>query len=335
MKLDITNKKTFILIGSFLVVIVVLASLALLQLQPQQQDTENPTIVKVGYLPVLNSLPLFVAVEQGMFEKEGMKVELFRFESPPQIIDALITGRIDAAAPSAASGIITLSDIKNPDSIKVFAFSCSTKDALSDELLVSKNSHINSINDLKGKKLGIIPGIQFMTVAKKILIKNGLQPSDVTLVEIPVPNQLAALQAGGVDALLTLEPTSTIGEQKNISKVLVANPMVKYVSDPWCGGAGAISTSFLKSKPNEARAFVKIIHEAVDETETNADSREYLVKYLSLPETIAQKVPFPDWVGKNYLDPKIAESYQEFADVFFELNVTQSKPDVSGLFLQQ
>ncbi len=334
--MDGLNGKNLLLVAGVLVLALFALSLFL---QPNQQSNEASTetlfTVKVGYLPVLNSLPLFVAADSGMFESEGMNVELVRFEAPPQIIDALIAGRIDAAAPSAATGIIALSEVKKPGAMKIFAFSCSTKGALSDELLVAKNSTISTIADLKGKKLGIIPGIQFITIAKKILMENGMQPSDVTLVEIPVPNQLAALQSGGVDAILTLEPTATIGGQKGISRVLVANPIVRYVAEPWCGGAGVISTRFLESKPTEARAFARIIDSAIEKTKSDpAGSRSSLARNLNLPEDVAQKVPFPEWVGTNYRDSGITAAYQKFVDVFFELNVTQSRVDVGRLLLE-
>lgn len=336
MKLDGLDGKNLLLLAGVLVLALFALSLFL---QPKQQSNEASTetlfTVKVGYLPILNSLPLFVAVDQGLFAKRGIDVELVRFEAPPQMNDALIAGRIDAS-PSAATGIVALSDIKKPGAIKIFSFACSTKDALSDELLVARNSTISSISGLKGHKLGILPGIQFITIAKKILIENGLQPSDVALVEIPVPNQLAALQSGGVDALLTLEPTATIGEQKGVSRVLVANPMVKYVAEPWCSGAGVVSATFLESNPIEARAFVGAIYEAIGMTGTDpAGSRSSLVKYLNLPEAVAQKVPFVDWVGTGYRDPAITAAYQKFADVFFELNVTQSRIDVSVLLLEE
>jgi NitT/TauT family transport system substrate-binding protein len=48
--------------------------------------------VKIGYLPLTISLPTFVAVEKGLFEQEGVKVELVPFESGTMIMDALMTG---------------------------------------------------------------------------------------------------------------------------------------------------------------------------------------------------------------------------------------------------
>ena len=54
--------------------------------------------IHVAYLPVTQSLPLFVAIENGMFEREGLNVEAVRIESPNQIIDALLAGQAEAGA---------------------------------------------------------------------------------------------------------------------------------------------------------------------------------------------------------------------------------------------
>jgi len=272
-------------------------------------------------------------VEEGMFEKEGLKVELERIESPNQIIDALVTGKVDAGAPSVAAGITAIVDLKNPNSLKVYSLSCGTLDNLNDELLVSKDSNITSISDLRGKRLGHIPGVQFQTVAKKILIANGVQPSEVTLMELPMSSQLPTLSSGGVDAVLTIEPTGTVGSKSNVSRILVANPMVRYIADPWCGGAGVVSGKFLKSRPKEAEAFVRVMRRAIIETENNPSSRAYLVKYLSMPESVARETPLPLMVSTQNIEPRITQAYQAFADVFYELNVTEARPDVTRLLL--
>ncbi len=321
------NNKTLLLLA-----VLAVAAIAIVAFLAFQQPAEKP-VIKAAYLPAVQSLPLFTAIEEGMFEKEGLQVEVERIESPNQIIDALVVGKVDAGAPSVAAGITAIVETKNPGALKIYSFTCGTLDNLNDELLVAKDSNIASIADLKGKKIGHIPGVQFRTMTKKILLENDVQPSDVTLVELPIPNQLPTLAAGGVDAVLTLEPTGTIGVKQGISRMLVANPMVRFVADPWCGGAGVVSGKFLKEHPEEARVFVKVMREAIEETKKNPATRQYLVKYLNLPESVAQEVPFPVFVSTKNLDPTIIQAYQQFADVFFELKTIDKKPDVRPLLM--
>lgn len=60
--------------------------------------------IKIGYLPLVMSLPTFVAAERGFFKEEGLKVEPVPFQSGTAIIDALVAGRIQADCGSAISG---------------------------------------------------------------------------------------------------------------------------------------------------------------------------------------------------------------------------------------
>jgi len=316
------------------VAIVVLVVLAIAAMSVFGQHKEEKPLIHVAYLPAAQSLPLFVAVEQGMFAKEGLNVVVDRIESPNQIIDALVAGTEDAGAPSVASGIIAIVDAKNPDTLRIYSLTCGTEGILNDELLIAKDSNIISISDLKGKKLAHIPGVQFQVMAKKILAMNGVNPNDVTLVELAIPNQLTSLASGAVDAVLTLEPTATLGEFKGVSKLLVANPMVKYVADPWCGGAGVISTSFMKSYPIEAKAFIKVMSEAIKQTDTNSATREYLVSYLKLPSEVAKATPTPVMVLSSDANSTIINAYQKFVDVFVDYNVIKSAPDVSTILIR-
>mgnify|MGYP001569511660 CR=1 FL=1 len=199
MKFEISRPIIFIVSVLGLLAIAFIAN-AFMQKGPA---AANATI-RAAYLPVTQSLPLFIAIENGMFENEGLNVEAVRIESPNQIIDALLAGQVEASAPSTASGITAIADLKKPGFLKIYAFNCGTPEILNDELLAAKNSGIQSIKDLEGKRLGIIPGIQFSTVAKKILMENSVDPSTVALIELPVPNQLPALSSGSVYAVLTL-----------------------------------------------------------------------------------------------------------------------------------
>lgn len=323
------NKKKMVFIAAALAVMLVLA---VFFLQNTAKTEDNP--IKAAYLPATQSLPLFVAIENKMFEKEGLKVELVRLESPNQIIDSLIAGAVDAGAPSVASGITAIANLKKPNSIKIYALTCGTLQHLNDELLVSRNSSISSIKELDGKKLGIIPGIQFSTVAKKILKENGVEPSRVALIELPIPNQLAALESNSVDAVLTLEPTGTLGEKKGISRILVSSPMVKFVADPWCGGTGVVSAKFLNENPEKASAFIKVMRQAIVETQNNPQNRQYLVKYLDLPEAVAKEAPLPLTVSTENLEPEIEKAYQKFVDVFFEFGVITEKPNVADFLIK-
>ena len=290
--------------------------------------------VKISYLPVVQSLLLYNAVENHYFEDANLDVEIVRFDDPGQIVNSLIAGSTDVAA-NTGTGIVGIAETKDSGNIKIFGFACGDLQHLNDELLTRKDdSSIKTIAYLKGKSLGIIPGIQFKTVAKHILAQNGLEAEkDITIVELAVPLQLQALASGQVDALLTLEPVGTIGNAKGISQVFVANPMVKYIADPWCGAAFSISTKFLKEHPAEAKKVISILERSVDEINANPQNfKKFFSKYMGMDDKIAEKVPLPVFVTHKDFSGHV-EAAQKFLDIFYEYGATDKRPNAETIIL--
>lgn len=115
-------------------------------------------VVKVGYLPLVMSLPTFVAQEKGFFAQEGLKVKLIPFQSGTLIIDALVTGRIDANCGSAVTGH-WFAEQNVPGRFKIFLIYGSK--GLRDNtfvVVVRKDSPMKDLQDLEGRRVGTFPG---------------------------------------------------------------------------------------------------------------------------------------------------------------------------------
>jgi len=120
----------------------------------------------------------------------------------------------------------------------------------------------------------------------------------------------------------------------NLSRILVSDPMSKYVSDPWCGGAGVISAKFIQENPEDAEKFVNVMLMAINKTYEDKDSRQYLIKYLGMSGELVDLVPLPPiMTSSQNLDASIEQGYQKFIDVFYEFNVTTHLVDVRDMFL--
>jgi len=322
-----------VLISSIICVLAIVALGAFFIAGAGSQPAESERIT-VAYLPVAHSLPLFVALEEGMFEDAGLDVEVLRIESPTDIINGLVSGQIDAGPPSLAAGITAVIESKNPGALKVYAFTCEGADKKVTEILVRKDSNLSSIAELNGKKLGHIPGIQWQTITKKTLLVNGVDPKNVTLVEVPFSAQIQSLASGSVDAVFTLEPTGTFGEQAGQTKVLEWAFAEKNISDPFCAGVGDVSAKFLKEKPEAAAKFIEVMKKAMKASSESPEKRQYLVKYLQLPQGIAESMDLPDFIDSSTASTESIAAYQKFADVFYELKVIEKKVDVKNLLVK-
>lgn len=165
--------------------------------------------VRVGYLPIAADLPLFVASEQGYFKKRGLDVDLIRFESSPLMGTAFVNNDVDAVA-SIATTVALSTESRDPGRFRIFMVDANTPESPLSGMLTMPGTGVKTIEDLRGKKVGIFPGSNAALVFGLVFKKHGLDPTkDLTLIELPAGSQLQALSGGQVDALCTWEPITT------------------------------------------------------------------------------------------------------------------------------
>ncbi len=244
--------------------------------------------IRMVWLPVTQALPFFVALEEGLFEKRGLSVEQTKMQNPTQIIDALVSGRADVGPGGSATAIAAIAEAQFQGAFKVFGLQGGRVEQgfLNDSLIVKAGSPIKGFNDLSGKKLAILPGAQWRTLAKLILKKHSIVPDkEVQLVEVALPLHSQAVIAGTVDAALTVEPAASLAEATGEVVRVVANPAARFVVDPFFGGASLITTTFLSKRPEDARSLIAAMDEATDLVTNGFDRYKHLFKkYLGLPE---------------------------------------------------
>lgn len=316
--------------------IAIIMGLVACATSPAGKATTEVTTVRIGHLPAAQGLPLYVAVEKGYFEQEGIKVEVIKFDSPNLLLQALASGQIDFGAPSTAAGITSIVESQRPGELKIFALagsSTTSNGTINEALLVGKNSSMRTIANLKGKRIGILPSIQWRTIAEHILAQHNLSAGkDVILVELSSGLQAQALASGQVDALLAIEPVPTVVEERGIGRELVRAPVEQYLADPFYGGAGVLRSSFAKEHPQTTEKVLRVFARSIDEI--NADpqaAKAYLPKYTAIDPQLVNDTPdvlfkmYPDFTAKD------TEALQQFFDIFPEYNVTSRRVNATQL----
>ncbi len=141
-----------------------------------------------------------IAIQKGWFKEAGVDVEFVWMEYGPSM-EAFQAGKVDAvtvtngdqlvmgAAGKASKGIV-LTDYSNGN-----------------DMIVGKPG-INSIKDLKGKKIGLELGLVEHLLLLKALEANGMKESDVTIVSVPTNDTPQTLASGQVDAIAAWYPVS-------------------------------------------------------------------------------------------------------------------------------
>src|SRR3989344_4250666 len=202
--------------------IVIISGIWFFVSQNQETKQIETTKVRVANLPSLHGLPFYLAIEKGYFKDAGLDIEMTKFEAPNQIIDAIISWQVDFTSTSGASGIAAVADFKNSGKIKIYALSGGDNVVPNDSIVVQKDSTIKSIQELRGKKVGILPGIQWRTIVKSVFTQHNLDSDkDITIVELAPALQAQALASGQIDALVAIEPMLTTVKGKDIGKEIV------------------------------------------------------------------------------------------------------------------
>lgn len=279
-------------------------------------ETAGP--VKIGHLAIANSLPLYVAVENGLFKNRGVEVELIEFQTSNDIIEALVARRIDAEV-SASTAVIFAMEARSPGLFHIFSGNIQTKNNAPDSIVVKKDSPITDVAELKGKRLGTFPGSTFQIIVRAI-IKNFMTDADIAVEQIPPPAQLEALQSGAVDAIYTMEPFVTLAVEKTGARILMDGPAERYVMDPLPAGVAAFSSDFVARRPQAAARVARTFDQAIDLVRTDEDgARSVLPKYTPLKEEIAGKVRIVDFWKTAEIQPEIVQKYADFLQSHGEL----------------
>src|SRR5919106_3086066 len=138
------------------------------------QTVSGQTPVRTKVFPGAQALPLMAGVEQKIFERHGIKLELLFTTNSQELRDGLATGDFQVAH-SAVDNAVAMAEVAKHDVVIVTG-----GDSSMNELFVQPD--IRSFADLKGKTV-IVDAVNtaYALQAKKILRLNGLKDSDYTL----------------------------------------------------------------------------------------------------------------------------------------------------------
>jgi NitT/TauT family transport system substrate-binding protein len=294
---------------------------------------DNPKI-RIGYWPVAAGLPFYAAVEKGYFKEAGLDVEAIKFAGAQQVMEAMLSGRSDGSSNGTGSANLAIGEIAQPGLFKIFATNPSNVKYVLDEFLVPKDSPAKTLADLKGKRIASGPGIQNVTLAKTMLERAGA--TGATVIELPIGQHVAALVAGQVDAVYTLEPTGTVGRMNGTTRALETGVVAHYILGdpmaPWHGGAASLTTEFIKQHPDAAKKYIAAYTRGIELVRNNpGEARQYLKGYTAIEGPLTNEVPLASYMLYNEFKPSDVAYFQKFYDLFTEKGIFEKKVVVDSL----
>lgn len=240
--------------------------------------------------------PQYVAISNGFFEEEGIKLEITTGQGADKVMTALLAGQSDIGLCGPEAAIYVYNEGKE-DYVEVFA-QLTQKDG---SFLVSKNKTDNfSWNDLKGKT--VIPGrkggVPYMTL-EYVLKQNGINPqTDLILDDSIKFDLMAGAFTGGTAEYVTLfEPTASMTEDAG-KGYIVASVGESAGEVPYT--AYCAKKSYISNNKEIVEKFTKAIYKGEQWTK-NHSSKE-----------IAEKIQqfFPDTTVES-----LEQSVQKYKDI--------------------
>lgn len=164
--------------------------------------------VNIGYPPAVDYLPTFVAQENGCLASKGIDANFTIIPVSTNIPPALIANTLQIGASTATT---LLPAVEN--GIDLVAISGSSRIKRGNEglsLVTALDFSPAGAADFKGRKVGV-PGIMSVAdlVFRKWLKDKGVDPTSVSLVEVPFPRMLEMMKTKNVDAVIATEPART------------------------------------------------------------------------------------------------------------------------------
>lgn len=296
------------------------------------RSAERP-ILRVGYLQINAALPLFVALEEKLFEAAGVAVEPVKYQNGALMAEDVITGRLAAASPGPGD-IYLAKEAEVPGRFKIYLHTAYTPDNFIYSILVKADSGIETLEGLKGRRIGVFPGVTNKRLLEILLQKEfGWNPdSDFRAQGVAPSLQLDALQAGEYDAICPLEPTGTIGSFRPGLRLIDRGPIERGVLNPLYITAHCLSTEVMERSPSAVRGFVGAMERAVDLLRSDeAGARALLPKYTFLTEEQSRVSP----IGEA---KKVAEAsrsdFQRLADLLHREGVLSRRVEVDRLYYE-
>jgi NitT/TauT family transport system substrate-binding protein len=296
-----------------------------LQAQSASRDAAAKVKLQIGYTPVASQAFVQVGIDRGLWAAEGIEVERIQAIGGQELVPALESGKLDVAAVTVNTAIAAYS---RGFKIRIIGANEGARDKAPDggALLVAKDAPINSMADLKGKKLAtnLIQSIIWL-VLRDAVGKAGVDPASVSFVEVPFPQMGDAILNRQIDGAMSVEP---------FTSKLLATGKFKVLAYPYIDAIpGAplavwvVHENWLKRNADQAARFAKVLRQGTQILNANdAQAREFVARFTKVDAASIQNMILPLWT--NTLD---APGLQRIADKMTQHGALSGKANVAGL----
>ncbi|MBN2389095.1 MAG: ABC transporter substrate-binding protein [Anaerolineae bacterium] len=214
--------------------------------------------LRIAVLPILDTLPLYVAEIEGYFAAQGITVDLIPAAAAAERDQLLQAGQIDGFI----TDLVALA-LYNRDTTQVVAVRYAmvpTANFAQFRILAAAQSGITTVEGLRDVPVGVSEGTVIEYVTHRLLEAAGLPTDEIATLAVPkIPDRMALLGAGELSAATLPEPLASLAMQQGAIVITddTAHPEIS------CS-VYAFHKDVIDQHPQTVRAFLAAIDEASD-----------------------------------------------------------------------
>ncbi len=262
--------------------------------QGANTSASGVTTIRHGYLPTNGDALIFIAKEEGFWNKEGLNVELYQFTTGTEAYNALFGNKLDT----------TGSGTSNPATYIAKGAAISMIGGLMSEgqSVVAKPEQAKELADLnnwKDKKIATVAMSNGDLIYRGSLKKAGIDwKKDVTFLELNSPNAvLEAVKTGKADGGIVWIPFDTLAQQQGLS---VASHSYQYFDKHPCCRIALKTDTLNKDRPTYVKFEKGLIKAYKFFSENQNNSVDDIQKYVNVDKDVIRKAT---WNNYFYASP--------------------------------
>ena len=252
-----------------------------------QEAAAEPTKLRIGDLPLIDMLPVYVAEQEGLFP-DNLEVELVPFSSALERDTAYTSKQVDGVLNDFVSATALNREQDFTRNVRVILRS--TQELSLFALLASKDSDIEKIEDVKGKQIAISPNTIIEYVLDRMLGTVGLGHDDVEKIAVPsIPLRLEMLNQSNVTAAVLPEPLVSLSITVGGARLIRDDAETQF-------GASLLSfrSDVIANQEDTVRGFMDGFEAGVNRINSNPGNYQDLMEARGrIPPPLFGKFPYP------------------------------------------
>lgn len=289
-----------------------------------KKETESVTLnigyQKYGILPIVKERGSLESALKG----QGVNVRWVEFPAGPQLLEGLNVGSVSFGEAGEAPPIFA--QAANSNLVYIANQPAAPK---AEALIVQKDSSIQTLQDLKGKRVALNKGSNVHYLLLKLLEANQLSLSDIEVVYLPPSDARAAFERGSVDAWVIWDPFFAAAEQQIGARViatgenLVSNHQF-YLAD----------RKFAEQHPQVLKTVVNELNTTTQWVAANQDEASKLLEKptglsFDVLKTSISRMGF----GVKPISDSVAKEQQFVADAFYQEKLIPNQINIQAAIL--